>query len=55
MKFTGKIFPYCLPQLWDNQKTFAIRIKKAPSDEGAVTAGDWGRELYPSVKNQMDF
>ena len=22
---------------------------KAPSDEGAVTEGDWGRENYPSV------
>ena len=34
---------------------FVKRIKKAPSDEGAVTVGDWGRENYPSVKNQIDF
>ena len=31
---------------FDEQLSYA---PKAPSDEGAVTEGDWGRENYPSV------
>ena len=47
---TGRYFPLCV---WNPP---CSAVAEAPSDEGAVSEADWGREMdkydYPSVRNQ---